>query len=410
MVSVVNANSSTHSRGAIVGSFPALVPASSTTFKCYHEPASHESRAVAASSEKSILFGRSTEIDFLSVNQDAAAINSGSFSEYMVAVYDQPANKLVIQPAPLYIMSREVKQKQVSTIDRSIGRRVQARNALGQTFGSKRSKAAIQAAERNRVDVAAMKGIAHHLQEDIRMNTRALPNISEQEAIYHNRPGPSPNMEANDPAGVYSINSVVPDSELKACPTRELVAAQSNDERTNILPYNRSTWINQRLILAGQESKISKLHLRLLFHISCMLCFRQATMNGGDMDKMNGRMSRIPSLVQEGLRARYSEPSRLSKTSRVTSEMDVKLLAHMFVLCLIVDNFAADVGTLASDLHLPPARVMKIFRAIGCKVEIPNVDDRTRLGLPKEAHLARRAFLRVPLDFPKPRRGRTQRA
>ncbi len=72
-------------------------------------------------------------------------------------------------------------------------------------------------------------------------------------------------------------------------------------------------------------------------------------------------------------------------------------------------------------------RVNKIFRAIGeyirvpiranvdavvklgCKIEVPSVTDRSRLGLPKDDTLDRRAFLRVPLSFPKARRGRAQR-
>jgi len=128
------------------------------------------------------------------------------------------------------------------------------------------------------------------------------------------------------------------------------------------------------------------------------------------VDKAKERMSRVPPLVQEGLWLRFSEASRQSDPNRVTTEMEIKLLSYMFVLCLFVDAFAADVGALANDLHLPPARVNKIFKAIGCKVELPNAIDRNRLGLPNDVPLMKRAFLRLPLNFPRIRRGRAQRA
>ena len=63
-----------------------------------------------------------------------------------------------------------MKPIQVSTEER-----IKQRNALGETFGTKKAKAAIRAMERNRVDVDAMKGVAGHLQDRIEENTGSLP-------------------------------------------------------------------------------------------------------------------------------------------------------------------------------------------------------------------------------------------
>lgn len=53
--------------------------------------------------------------------------------------------------------------------------RVQARNVLGEAFGTKKAKAAIRAAERNRVDVTAMKDVQDFVVESVRGGTSALP-------------------------------------------------------------------------------------------------------------------------------------------------------------------------------------------------------------------------------------------
>ena len=57
----------------------------------------------------------------------------------------------------------------------SVAERMKLRNTLGETFGTKKAKAAIRAHERNRVDIDAMRGVAGHLQEDIQDNTGSLP-------------------------------------------------------------------------------------------------------------------------------------------------------------------------------------------------------------------------------------------
>lgn len=57
--------------------------------------------------------------------------------------------------------------------------RIEARNTLGITFGTKKAQKAIRAAERDKVDVAAMEGVTGHLQESIEANTVALPSKGE---------------------------------------------------------------------------------------------------------------------------------------------------------------------------------------------------------------------------------------
>lgn len=59
----------------------------------------------------------------------------------------------------------------------SLDERMKLRNNLGETFGTKKAKAAIRAQERNRVDVDAMRGVAGHLQDRIQENTESLPTL-----------------------------------------------------------------------------------------------------------------------------------------------------------------------------------------------------------------------------------------
>jgi hypothetical protein len=120
-------------------------------------------------------------------------------------------------------MSRQVKRlKGMSSATTNSSIRTQARAALGEAFGTKKAQAAIRAAERNKVDIAAMEDVADHLQVGIEASTASLPSkgehtmsptqsldvllciFAEQAKATHdgNRPIPPVNLEATTPAEV----------------------------------------------------------------------------------------------------------------------------------------------------------------------------------------------------------------
>ena len=98
---------------------------------------------------------------------------------YLIGIRDKTTNRLVLRRAPLYIMDQRVKALAGLGVASSTEQYLQARNNLGETFGTKKAKAAIRAHERNRVDVSAMEGVASHLQSTIQERTTTLPTEGE---------------------------------------------------------------------------------------------------------------------------------------------------------------------------------------------------------------------------------------
>lgn len=95
---------------------------------------------------------------------------------YLVGIYNKRTKTTILRPAPLHILTRNVKAlKNLKPMEVSVDERMKLRNTLGETFGTKKAKAAIRAHERNRVDIDAMRGVAGYLQEDIQENTESLP-------------------------------------------------------------------------------------------------------------------------------------------------------------------------------------------------------------------------------------------
>ena len=95
---------------------------------------------------------------------------------YFLALHRPGSSKLILQPAPLYPISRQIKMlKNFKPTEPGSSEHFEARSMLGKAFGTKKAKAAIQAHERNKVDVSAMEDVAGVLQDRIDEGTENLP-------------------------------------------------------------------------------------------------------------------------------------------------------------------------------------------------------------------------------------------
>lgn len=77
-----------------------------------------------------------------------------------------------------------------------------------------------------------------------------------------NRLIPPFSESATDPADIYPLHDIIPETELKALSTSGFDATQSEKERIAMLPYRKSTWVNNHLsTLAEATGKKKKKHL-----------------------------------------------------------------------------------------------------------------------------------------------------
>lgn len=79
-----------------------------------------------------------------------------------------------------------------------------------------------------------------------------------KEAQDNNRLIPSYNPEAEVPGDVYRLHDIIPEAEWKAISTSALTAAESNKDRIALLPYSRSSWINQHLNILFAAGVLNK--------------------------------------------------------------------------------------------------------------------------------------------------------
>jgi DNA-directed RNA polymerase I subunit RPA49 len=106
--------------------------------------------------------GETDAVEFESNEEETRRVADAG-CRYVIAVHNKRTSELKVLPTPMspYILTHTVKAlKSIEPAPApSALEYLKAKTALGETFGTKKAKAAIRAKERNRVDVGAMEGV-----------------------------------------------------------------------------------------------------------------------------------------------------------------------------------------------------------------------------------------------------------
>ncbi|KAF8225355.1 Rpa49 subunit specific to nuclear RNA polymerase I [Tricholoma matsutake] len=413
---------SSSSLSPLLVSYPSLQPPTNTAFRCYAptkaktDSVDHGKKATdeRVDDQDLLLVGESDKVEFISTKEESQrAADAGC--RYIVAVHNRRTSALSILPTAKspHILTRTVKAlKSITpTSAPSALQSREAKNALGETFGTKKAKANIRARERNRVDVSAMEGVMGFVMDGIDKGAVGLPTQEEaKETLDSNRLVPPFDISATDSADVYPLHGIIPEVEWKTLSISAFEQATSDKDRQALLFFKWSKWINAHIAgkreQSQETSKGRKKTLKILLYISAMLAFRrflQKNRKAIEKDKIHEAMSGVPSIIVDSLVSRFTEGIRDSTNHVSTSATETNLLTHVFALCLKVDNFATDTTVLAHDLSMQVSKVNDLFKSLGCKISPLAERDCTRLGLSSSALGTQRAMLKTPVVFPKPR-------
>ncbi|KAF8154095.1 RNA polymerase I associated factor, A49-like protein [Crassisporium funariophilum] len=396
-------------------SYPAFDAPVTTPFRCYSRKRARVSdKALTKEKEgdwqsNELVVGETKSVEFVSNEEESRKVaNSGC--RYLLAVRNKKTGSISILPTPKspHILTHTVKA--LKSIPASAApskvQYLEARKALGETFGNKKQKANIRAQERNRIDVGAMEGVMGYVMDSIDKGAEGLLTKEEtKEAADNNRLIPPFSATATEPAEVYPLHDIIPEAEWKSLSLSSFDAAQSDGERIAMLPFRKSIWVNDHLKATMEATgKTKKKNLKILLYISAMLAFRQAASSKAlEKDKLYERLAGIPAIVVDSFLSRFAEMPRGSTSYQVTSATKTSLMTHIFALCLKLDNYATNTKVIAQDLSMPVTDVNNLFKSLGCKVSKLGERDRLRLGQSANSAEDQRAVLSAPVEFPKPR-------
>ncbi|GAA5966974.1 hypothetical protein JCM3765_004419 [Sporobolomyces pararoseus] len=440
------ATSSTSTPSPALALFPSAQPPSKTPYSVYEND----------SKTNSLLAAETSEIEFESRNHLGGSEEGqgegeakGYSTEYMLGVHNSRTNTLTLHSTPLHLFTPSIKS--LKPTPESLASRdyqsliTQQRALLGSTFGTKKAIRQLNSQQRNKLNQESFgtghlsKTLTKHLQSSIEQSSSHLPSIETLEQFSNlAKPIPRPNFDAQLPSQVYSLEDLISPSELNSIDLTPFLSSQGNKERLQLLPGGggrkpQFLWTKFKQILPARNevegslpnpSKKDRERLKLVIHLSYLFAFRQSVIPGKTVDKSKliEKLGKPAPVVIDSLLERYTESIRGSTTSggggeerKVTSFMELKLLSYLLVLVLRIDGYSTDVDSIAQDLGMGRQKVGELFRSLGCQLVVPSATDREKLvqsGMAStvaEAAKMKKASLKVPLEFPKERKGRAKK-
>ncbi len=269
------------------------------------------------------------------------------------------------------------------------------RMELGETFGTKKSKKALQAVAENAMLAEKSRG---KLDEDDRALVDTIKTSSQhmatreelQAALDMSRPVPRGNFDATDIQDVYVPAEIIGAEVLNAIPVLDWQEKVNKLESVQV----PARFVANRIVrVAGNEDGVHR--LKLLRYLLWVIIFWTTTKQGRERgtktiarrDDLREALAPAPEVVIENIRRKFSDSGVMRK-----AHIDL-LMTHCCVFASIIDNFEVNTLDLREDLKLEQKQLSQYFVEIGARMKQSKAGDKVN-------HIAK---LAIPLQFPKMR-------
>ncbi|KAF4977349.1 hypothetical protein FZEAL_6121 [Fusarium zealandicum] len=324
---------------------------------------------------------------------------------HFVGIYDPETGKLQVVEAKKMTLRGTVRAKQAAASaasERDMNQTMMAlKTDLGQTFGTKKAKKAIQENVLNAIAPQKKAGdaptkidaAARAMLSSVGEVTSTMASREELQAVVDEaKPVPIANVDANEIQDVYDPKTIIGGDILNLVPIREWQEKVRHKESIQIPSRFVAARVNR---IAANEEAVTR--LRVLRYFSFVLLFYLQTKPGKvrgtraipPREQLRELLAPAPEAVIESIRRKFSDRGEMRKF-----HIDL-LMTHCCVFACIVDNFEVDTQNLRDDLKIDQKAMNGYFHEIGGRVKpVTNKDTKTTLQL---------ARLTLPLNFPKQR-------
>ncbi|KAM0454896.1 hypothetical protein ACHAPV_008037 [Trichoderma viride] len=358
--------------------------------------------------EKGLLLHSSTHrnLDYTAREEERG---SKPLLNHYIGIYDPKTGKLQVVEAKKMVVRGAVRSKQVATEQEGKKSMLDQRTDLGQTFGTKKAKKAIQDKVLNAIAPQRKPGdpstpvklddASKAILNSIGAVTSTMASRDElQAAVDEAKPVPKANVDASEVYDVYRPEELIGADIINLVPIREW---QEKAKHGESIQFQSRYVVSRVQAIASNDS--AEMRLRVLRYLSIVLLFylcskpgrQKGTRQLPPREKLRELLAPAPEAVVENIRRKFSDGGQLRKF-----HIDL-LIAHCCALACIVDNFEVDTQALKDDLKLHQRVMNQYFHEIGARVK--PIKDKT------EERTLQVAKLTLPLDLPKQRQIRARR-
>lgn len=282
------------------------------------------------------------------------------------------------------------------------------KNDLGQTFGTKKAKKAIQSVAENAIGNRRRNADGSWITEELNAGDRVLiqdmakftstmATREELQAVVDKaKPVPRGNFDADEIQDVYVPSQIVGADVLASIPVRDWQQSAKAGEEINVF----SRFVAQRVAtVAIRDDALD--HLRLMRYLYWLILYLQSARPGKERgtkrqlprDKLKEQMDGAPDTIIQHIRQRFSDNGTIRKFH---SDL---LMTHCCAFACILDNFEVDTLDLREDLQVEQKQMSQYFSEIGARIKTVKEEDKTK-------YIAK---LMLPLKFPNSVRQRARK-
>ncbi|KAJ2493145.1 DNA-directed RNA polymerase I subunit rpa49 [Coemansia sp. RSA 2050] len=385
----------------VLATFLAAVPPVASSFSTYRY-------GVNSKNDDCIVVSETDKVEYVGQNfENGKPLINGC--RYMIGMYDPKKDTVVFRQAPYVRVNTVIKSLKNS---RGVAERTnpsqipQARNDLGVEFGSKKQKAGIRAEERNRINMDNVRSDMSVIGASIEQRTSSMP--SEQDIAKENekaRPVPKYDPDAKTAAEIYDMEDVLSKSNAAFINASVLAKATDPEEHKKYVPV-RTEFVAKKIEQIIGQKKPDLALLRRAMYLAYLIRFvnigRKAMQSREACVRTLCCSPEIANVIFDKFAdcvAGTANPDG-SPVYTKTPASESRLMCHIFVLMLSLNNWLLFPAEVAADLGLPIRETNRYLESVGCKLEPIGSSDAATKGR-KLAAGSKKAVLKAPIKFPK---------
>lgn len=359
--------------------------------------------------ERDILTAESCSLTYSS-EHTMELMESQNLMKYVVGVYDPENDEMSIHHASKFLL-KPVLLTNFGQGNQSKGMTyMQKKDQLTEAFGSKKGKRVIHIRKENKVDSDALETKVNNLAETIKVEQIAPVTESRTFGGMYDLHPPF-DKEAQTPADVYDIDSIIPPEEMDAlqAPAQELF----DSSRTDVDKWETEQRFGKqaikllRCLPIKEDDRFNKCCCILQLHFMIAIYhFNSLVWKQKNPFQSLEEYTTVPTQTKKGLLNRFTVSADGSKIHMVSRKLKDKLALYILVLSLYLEEYNLNICDLQSDLRMVPERIKNLFQSLGCKI---SASKRNVEGSLREASTT--ATLVTPLVFPeiRSRKGKGKR-
>ncbi|KAF3805317.1 hypothetical protein GCG54_00006260 [Colletotrichum gloeosporioides] len=323
--------------------------------------------------------------------------------KHYIGVFDPKTGKLEVVEAKKMVVRGTARAKQASDEAMTAPADYQSfyalKTDLGQTFGTRKAKKAIESVTLNAIDPNKGKAGASP-RKSTAADKATLKQIGEitatmaskeelQDIVDQAKPVPRPNLEADAIQDVYDPDEFIGREVLAAVPVKDWIEPTKKGEDVQVYSRHVAARV-KKIVDTGNVTKIRLLryfYFLFLFYTMAQPGKQRGTKRVPPREKLKEKLAPAPQAVIEQIRRKFSDGGEIRKFH---SDL---LIAHCCALACIIDNFEVDTSKLREDMRLDQKDMNTYFYEIGARVKPVAGKEKG-----KQHHLAK---LALPLQFPK---------